>query len=97
MCSISFSALFLFYCHLCFRTFTHESSLLIEAGTCHDLDLSLGISPSSKKLKNCDFGGEYSFGCMACKIPEEIGTMVLLFASLLVAIFFCVEFHQFHC
>lgn len=72
------------FCFVSFllSTLTHETSFLIEAGTCHNLDLSLGISPSSKMLKNCDFGGEYSFGCMASKIPEEIGTMVLLFASL---------------
>ncbi|KAL2600121.1 hypothetical protein AAZV13_10G093700 [Glycine max] len=60
------------------------------AGTSHNLDLSLGISPSSKRLKN-DYSGGYSFGCMAslaCKIPKERGTMVLLFAFLLVAISF---------
>ncbi|TKY53533.1 Floral homeotic protein APETALA 2 [Spatholobus suberectus] len=45
------------------------------AGTCHNLDLSLGISPSSKKLKSNDYGGGFSFGCMACKIPEERGNM----------------------
>lgn len=45
------------------------------AGTCDDLDLSLGISPSSKKLKNNDHGGGFSFGYMACKIPKERGTM----------------------
>lgn len=60
----------------------------IEAGTSHNLDLSLGISPSSKRLKNNDYSGGYSFGCMTCKIPEERGPMVLLFTFLLVAIFF---------
>ncbi|RDX68178.1 Ethylene-responsive transcription factor RAP2-7, partial [Mucuna pruriens] len=45
------------------------------AGTCYNLDLSLGIFPSSKKLKNNDYGGGFSFGCMACKIPEERGIM----------------------
>lgn len=59
----------------------------IEAGTSHNLDLSLGISPSSKRLKN-DYSGGYSFGCMTCKIPEERGPMVLLFTFLVVAIFF---------
>ncbi|QCE05544.1 AP2-like factor [Vigna unguiculata] len=61
-----------------FRPFSSKEQIIANssiAGTCHNLDLSLGISPSSKKLKNCDYGGEYSFGCMACKIPQEIGSM----------------------
>ncbi|XP_027366696.1 ethylene-responsive transcription factor RAP2-7-like [Abrus precatorius] len=45
------------------------------AGTCHNLDLSLGISPSSKKLKQSDCGGGFAFGCMASKVPDERGTM----------------------
>ncbi|KAK7355322.1 hypothetical protein VNO80_14576 [Phaseolus coccineus] len=61
-----------------FRPFSFKENIIANssiADTCHNLDLSLGISPSSKRLKNCDFGGEYSFGCMASKIPEEMGTM----------------------
>ncbi|KAL2326653.1 hypothetical protein Fmac_025711 [Flemingia macrophylla] len=43
------------------------------AGTCHNLDLSLRISPS-KKLKDNDYGGGFSFGYMTCKIPDARGT-----------------------
>ncbi|KAG2403274.1 Ethylene-responsive transcription factor RAP2-7 Protein [Vigna angularis] len=61
-----------------FRAFSYKEKIIGNssiAGTCHDLDLRLGISPCSKKLKNCDYGGDYSFGCVTCKIPQEIGTM----------------------
>ncbi|KAK7344769.1 hypothetical protein VNO77_14803 [Canavalia gladiata] len=51
-----------------------NSSIGIE-DTCHNLDLSLGISPSSKKLKNNDYGEGFPFGCMASKMHEERGTM----------------------
>lgn len=96
--SISFVSLFLIFIIMCdwerWLVNNYYISILpvtIEAGTCHNLDLSLGISPSSKRLKNNDYSGGYSFGCMAslaCKIPKERGTMVLLFAFLLVAISF---------
>ncbi|XP_061363719.1 AP2-like ethylene-responsive transcription factor TOE3 isoform X2 [Gastrolobium bilobum] len=58
----------------CFKPCTYKGEKianLSRAGTCHNLDLSLGISPSSKQLKNCDIGGGFSFGYAACMIPKE--------------------------
>ncbi|KAG5051218.1 Ethylene-responsive transcription factor RAP2-7 [Glycine soja] len=61
-----------------FKPCSYKGEIIVNSnmtGTCHNLDLSLGISPSSKRLKNNDYSGGYSFGCMTCKIPEERGPM----------------------
>ncbi|KAK7393099.1 hypothetical protein VNO78_21553 [Psophocarpus tetragonolobus] len=55
-------------------SFKEEKIANSTIGTCHNLDLSLGVSPS-KRLKNNDYGGGLSFGHVACKIPEERGIM----------------------
>ncbi|KAJ1378295.1 DNA-binding domain superfamily [Sesbania bispinosa] len=46
-----------------------------KTGTFHNLDLSLGISSSSKQLNGSDSGSGFFFGYTDCKIPKERGTM----------------------
>lgn len=46
-----------------------------KTGTLHNLDLSLGISPSWKQLSNNNSGVGFSSGCTAYTIPKERGTM----------------------
>lgn len=42
-----------------------------KTGNLHNLDLSLGISPSSKQPINNDSGGWFPFGWTTCMIPNE--------------------------